>query len=93
MDEAEAADIVAARRARFEATNALADLVPLVDLLAEEEAWQDLANIPTYCLKENKALGTAERYVEACKNRATTLKLLISLMNTPNLLEQSARSR
>lgn len=93
VDEAEATDVVAARRARFESTDALADLVPLVDRLADEEAWHELAKYSSLLFERNKALATAERFVEASIKIGLDAQALAFLSKYPDLLEQSGKIR
>lgn len=91
VDEAEAADVVVARRTRFEATESLADLVPLVDLLADERAWRDLAKYSYLLFEKNKSLGSAERYVEASIKIGRDAQAVAFLDEYPGLLDQSRK--
>ena len=89
VDEAKATDLVTARRMRFEASGALADLIPLVDLLADEQAWHDLVKYSFQLFERNKALTAAKQYVQASIKIGRDAQALSFVDEHPGLITQS----
>lgn len=93
VDEVQADDIVAVRRSKFEATDALVDLVSLVDSLVDEQSWRELTNYSLLLFKRNRSLQAATIYIEALIKVGNDAEALAFIHKTPEFFQQSSKIR
>ena len=87
--EAEGADPVETRKAQFEQTDSLRDLVPLVDALESRQEWSDLCEYGELLFERTHSLHDADRLASALGNAQRTDRLVHFLQANSDLLKLS----
>ena len=89
ISEAHGNDSVESRKAQYETTGALGDLINLVAELEEHQHWDDLCELGRQLFDETRSLGDAERLVHAF-NSTHRSEALVEFLNTnSDLMAQS----
>lgn len=78
------------RKAQYETTGELHDLINLVAELQEQEHWDDLCNFGRQLFEETRSLGDAESLVNAFNNTQNSKKLVNFLDENDEFLAQSS---
>jgi len=89
ISEAQGNDPVESRKAQYEATRALGDLINLVAELEENHRWDDLCEFGRMLFEETHSLSDAERLVNALNNMNRSGALVDFLKENTDLLSQS----
>lgn len=93
ISEAQGSDPIESRKAQYETTKALGDLINLVAVLEDHQRWDDLCEFGKLLFEETHSLRDAERLVNAFNNTHTSEALVDFLKENTNLLSQSMRLR
>lgn len=91
--EAQGRDPVESRKAQYEATRALGDLINLVAELEDYQHWDDLCEFGRLLFEETHSLSDAERLVNAFNNTYRSEALVDFLKENIDLLSQSKHLR
>ena len=89
ISEAQGSDPVESRKAQYEATGTLSDLINLVTELEDHKRWDDLCEFGRLLFEETRALKDAERLVNAFSNTQMSEELVDFLRENNCLLSQS----
>jgi len=89
ISEAQGGDPVESRKAQYEATGALGDLINLVVELEDHQYWNDLCEFGRLLFEETRSLSDAERLVNAFNNTHRSEALVDFLNENHDLLSQS----
>ena len=89
VDETKGADLVEVRKARFEESDQLDDLVALVVDLREKENWDELCKYGAILYSRTRSVNHAEWLVSALANTNRMDEVQGFLKSHPDLLEQS----
>ena len=87
--EAEGADPAEVRRAQFEQSDELQDLVSLIDELENQQNWQDLCEFGALLYERTRSISDAERLATSFANTHKHRQLVQFLKSNPELLAQS----
>ena len=87
--EAEGADAVEVRKEQFKKTNALNDLVALVDELEIRKSWAELCEFGQILFQKTRSVTDAERLSNALTNTQENERVVELLKELPELREQS----
>jgi len=93
ISEAQGGDPVESRKAQYEATRALGDLITLVAELEGHQHWDDLCEFGRLLFEETHSLSDAERLVNAFNNMHRSEELVRFLSENTDLLSQSKHLR
>ena len=86
---AQGSDPVASRKAQYESTGDLGDLINLVTELEQRQYWNDLCEFGGRLFKQTHSLADAERLADAFDNSHKPKALIKFLQSNSDLLEQS----
>lgn len=89
ISEAQGHDPVESRKAQYEVTRALGDLISLVAELEDHQRWDDLCEFGRLLFEETHELRDAERLVKAFNNTHRSEALVDFLRENADLLSQS----
>ena len=89
VSEAQGSDPVESRKAQYESTGELGDLINLVAELEEHHHWDDLTEYGRKLFEQTRALTDAERIVHAFNNTHNSKALVEFIQSNTDLLEQS----
>lgn len=87
--ESKGVDPIEARKAQFESSGQLSDLVNLVNLLEEQNDWSQLCHYSSLLFEKTRALSDAERLAKALNEAKRYSELAWLLRQYPEFLEQS----
>ena len=87
--EASGADPVEIRKEQFNQTDALSDLVILVDKLHEQQNWVELCKFGNRLFQRTRSVVDAERLAVALNNARKSKELIQFLEDIPSILQQS----
>jgi len=93
ISEAQGSDPNESRKAQYEATRDLGDLINLVVELEDHQRWDDLCEFGRLLFEETHSLGDAERLVNAFNNTRRSEALVSFLKENTDLLSQSKHLR
>ena len=93
ISEAQGSDPIESRKAQYEATKALGDLINLVVELEDHQRWDDLCEFGRLLFEETHSLRDAERLVNAFTNTRRSEALVGFLKENSDLLLQSNHLR
>ena len=93
ISEAQGRDPVESRKAQYEETRSLGDLINLVAELEEHQHWDDLCEFGKLLFEETHSLRDAERLVNAFNNTHRSEELVGFLNENNDLLSQSKHLR
>jgi len=93
ISEAQGNDPIESRKAQYETTRALGDLINLVTELEDDQHWDDLCEFGRLLFEETHALSDAERLVNALHNTRRSEALVGFLKENTDLLSQSNHLR
>lgn len=91
--KAQGSDPIEYRKAQYESTPSLLNLINLVAELEDHERWEDLCEFGKSLFEETHSLGDAERLVNAFNNAHKSEALVGFLRENVDLLSQSNRLR
>jgi hypothetical protein len=89
ISEAQGSDPVESRKAQYETTRALIDLMNLVTELEDHQRWDDLCEFGRRLFEETRSLIDAERLVNAFNNTHRSEALVRFIRENPYFLPQS----
>ncbi|MDV6345585.1 PIN domain-containing protein [Nitrosomonas sp. Is37] len=89
ISEAEGTDPVEARKAQFKQTNALWDLVNLIDELERKQDWSSVCEYGASLFERTKTVRNAERFANALSNSQRSEELVEFLSANSDLLSLS----
>ena len=89
ISEAQGNDPVESRKAQYQATGDLLDLMNLVDELQEKQHWDNLCEYGWQLFQKTHSLRDAERLVDAFNNTLKSEALVEFLEDNAEILEQS----
>ena len=89
ISEAQGSDPIESRKAQYETTRALGDLINLVAELENHQHWDDLCEFGRLLFEETHSLRDAERLVNAFNNTHRSEELVGFLKENTDLLSQS----
>lgn len=89
ISEAQGSDPIESRKAQYETTRALGDLISLVAELEDHQHWDDLCKFGRRLFEETHSLNDAERLVNAFNNTHRSESLVDFLKENLDLLSQS----
>jgi hypothetical protein len=90
---AQGSDPIESRKAQYETTRALGDLINLVAELEDHQRWDDLCEFGRRLFEETHSLSDAERLVNAFNNTHRSKALVGFLKENTDLLSQSSHLR
>ena len=93
ISEAQGSNPIESRKAQYEATRDLGDLINLVVELDDHQRWDDLGKFGRLLFEETHSLGDAERLVNALSNTRRSEALVGFLKENADLLSQSKHLR
>jgi hypothetical protein len=93
ISEAQGRYPVESRKAQYEATRTLGDLITLVAELEDHQHWDDLCEFGRLLFEETHSLSDAERLVNAFNNTHRSEELVDFLKENIHLLSQSTHLR
>jgi hypothetical protein len=93
ISEAQGRDPVESRKAQYEATRALGDLINLVAELEDHQRWDDLCEFGRLLFEETRSLSDAEHLVNAFNHTHRSEALVDFLNENHDLLLQSKHLR
>jgi len=93
ISEAQRSDPIESRKAQYEATRAIGDLINLAAELEEHQRWGDLCEFGLRLFEETHSLGDAERLVIAFTKMHRSEAVVSFLKENAHLLSQSGRLR
>lgn len=93
ISEAQGSDPIESRKAQYETTKALGDLINLVAELDGHQRWDDLCEFGRRLFEETHSLSDAERVVNAFNNTHRSAALIDFVKENTDLLSQSSHLR
>ncbi len=93
ISEAQGGDSIESRKAQYETTGALGDLINLVAELEDHQHWDDLCKFGRRLFEETHSLIDAERLVNAFSKTHRSEELVGFLKDNPDQLSQSNHLR
>ncbi|MFA5494232.1 MAG: hypothetical protein WC247_05595 [Porticoccaceae bacterium] len=93
ISEAQGSDPVESRKAQYETTRNLSDLINLVAELEDHQRWDDLCEFGRRLFEETRSISDAERLVNAFNNTHRSEALVGFLKENTDLLSQSNNLR
>jgi hypothetical protein len=93
ISDAQGSDSVESRKAQYQATRALGDLINLVAELEDHQHWDDLCEFGRLLFEQTHSLSDAERLVNAFNNTHRSEALVCFLKENMDLLSQSTHLR
>jgi len=89
--EAEGADSVELRKEQFRQTDALNDLVTLVDELEAKQSWEELCTFGEMLFERTRSVGDAEQLAKGLSNSKESKRLVGLLKGSDDLRAQSRK--
>jgi hypothetical protein len=93
ISDAQGSDPIEFRKAQYEKTRALIDLINLVAELEDHQRWDDLCKFGRLLFEETHSLSDAERLVNAFNNTQRSEAIVAFLKENNDLLSQSNHLR
>jgi hypothetical protein len=93
ITEAQGSDPIESRKAQYQSTKTISDLIDLVSELEEHHRWNDLCEFSRLLFEETHSLRDAERLVNAFNNTHRSEELVGFLKENHHLLSQSKQLR